>query len=196
MPHIKNIITFLTSVLFAIISLLLFFVYRMNYVDICDFYFIFEPQVYELLNVLYGSVLSYMTYDTIRMFVAKDVKYDLFIHHLFVGGCILFFWINDFLHHAVVSYLLYEIPNIPLAIMNFKTSIRFVNDRFSIFAGTFALLFFIVRIVYGSFLTYECVNCIITSGTITYIAVLLCGFHLLNIFWFFKIVIMITKRTR
>lgn len=185
----KKIITLVTSIVFTLMPLYILLIDGVYSKNVYDIFYIYSKYVLSHINMLYMGMITYMTYDSVRMLLF-DVKYDFLVHHALMILIFSTIYIYSIAHKLVVMFILYESTNIFLSILNFQNDFKIISNNIKMIKLMFAIAFFVIRILFGSYLTYVAIMCCQCIVYVKYpIVAYVCGllvtlFHILNIYWF------------
>ncbi|AGF85376.1 membrane protein [Moumouvirus goulette] len=144
--------------------------------------------------------LIYFLVDFILMIIYYDPKNKIyFVHHL-IGLLSIYFVIfqYNFMIEYLMSYLMFELStpflNSSKYYHKLKNDSIYFNVMYIFSLLLFILTFFVVRIVFGTYLLLKVVPIIYNfNERYKYIIILPITLQYLNYFWFYKIIKMIFK---
>lgn len=114
----------------------------------------------------------------------KNIGY--YMHHIVGILSLLLYYLTGSPQKIIINYLVYELSTPFLNLMLYHRKNNTLNTIYGIFFQIiFILTFFTVRVIYGTFLSYEAIQ--ISKNNYPQLMILPIGLQTLNYFWFWKI---------
>ncbi|AGC01914.1 hypothetical protein H012_gp548 [Acanthamoeba polyphaga moumouvirus] len=161
----------------------------------------FELTIYSSISIFVVLLsLIYFLVDFILMIIYYDPKNKVyFVHHL-IGLLSIYFVIfqYNFMIEYLLSYLMFELStpflNSTKYYYKFKNDSTYFNVMYIFSLILFIFIFFVVRILFGTYLLFKALPIIYNFyGWYKYAIILPATLQSLNYFWFYKIINMLRK---
>lgn len=159
-----------------------------------DYLFFYYDHYYEI-NFFFITMLVYFVYDLCELFIINRDKYtnkdrfNYLIHHSVSIISILFcLFGNPYYSEFVLKYFTYEISTPFLNESQYYRKLKIRNKYTLTMNCMFFITYTLIRILYGSYLTYETVLYILTlHSSLSYLIILPLALQFMIFNWYVRI---------